>query len=100
MSPLDLSVLFFFVLITSKALSDSFKFWKEQDEAAAIAYELASRKAKPAVNPANKNTVRVTRTQYRVYRRIDNRLSASSPASLPEDLHLRSEAGRQMTTAA
>ena len=50
MSPLDLSVLFFFVLITGKALSDSFKFWKEQDEAAAIAYELASRKPKPAHN--------------------------------------------------
>lgn len=100
MSPLDLSVLFFFVLITGKALSDSFKFWKEQDEAAAIAYELASRKAKPAVNPANKNTVRVTRTQYRVYRRVDNRKPALSPAPLRKDLHLRRGADRQMKTAA
>ena len=100
MSPLDLSVLFFFVLITGKALSDSFKFWKEQDEAAAIAYELASRKAKPAVNPANKNTVRVTRTQYRVYRRVDNRKPPLSPAPLRKDLHLRRGADRQMKTAA
>ena len=78
----------------------TFKFWKEQDEAAAIAYELASRKAKPAVNPANKNTVRVTRTQYRVYRRVDNRKPALSPAPLRKDLHLRRGGDRQMKTAA
>ncbi|MBO6193890.1 MAG: hypothetical protein J6O00_06890 [Clostridiales bacterium] len=100
MSPLDIAVMFFFVLIAGRAVAMSFSFWKDQERLAYLEHELSHTNAKPAVSAANNKAVRVTRTQYRVYRRIDNRLSASSPASLPEDLHLRSEAGKQMTTAA
>ena len=100
MSPLDMTVLLFFVLIGIKAVTESFKFWKEQDELAYIESELKKLEAKPAVNATNKNTVRVTRTQYRVYHRVDTRRSALAPAPLRKDLHLRRGAGRQMKTAA
>ena len=100
MSPLDLAVLVFFALIAVKAVTDSLKFWKDQDELAFIETEIRRLEARPAVDVHNKNTVRVTRTQYRVYRRVDVNRSACSPAPLHKDLHLRRGAGRQMKTAA
>lgn len=100
MSPLDLSVMIFFITIAVKAVFDSFKFWKEQDELAAIEHDLAALNSKRTVNTPNKNAVRVTRTQYRVYRRADIRRPALSPDPLCKDLHFTKRAGRQMETAA
>ena len=103
MSPLDMSVFLFFILIAVKAFKDSVDFWKEQDARAAAAYKKAVSTSKPAVNAAVRRTRVVTRTPvrvpYRVYR-VDSIQSASVPAPYKRKLPSSRGAGRQMETAA
>ncbi len=99
MTPLDISVLVFFILIAIKALVDTFEFWNRQDELATIEYKLAKLDTKVKVSTAHTKQVRVTRTPTPVYR-VDIRRSAVKPAPARRILPLRKGAGRQMKTAA
>ncbi|MBR1797651.1 MAG: hypothetical protein IJ757_06555 [Clostridiales bacterium] len=84
MSPLDLSVLLFFILVSVKALVDSFDFWRKQDEAAMVELRLDQIRTSREVNRANRRPSDVTRTSvrtsspYRVYR-VDMRPSVIKP---------------------
>ena len=101
MSPLDMSVLFFFILIAVKAFKDSVDFWKEQDEQAAAAYKKATVPSKPAVNATVRRTRVVTRTPVRAPYRVC-RVDTNHTVSLPVNKKLPSSrgAGRQLETAA
>ena len=102
MSPLDMSVFLFFILIAVKAFKDSVDFWKEQDARAAAAYKKAVSTSKPAVNAAVRKTRVVTRTPVRApYRvcRIDMNHTVSLPVS-NKKLPSSRGAGRQLETAA
>lgn len=112
MSPLDLSVLLFFILIGIKVARDSISFWQEQDELATLEYiKSASSGNTSKVSNTNCAPNSVTRTsvrkeahkerrvKYRVYS-VDLSQSVTVPASSAEDLQLTGGAGRQMTTAA
>ena len=101
MSPLDMSVLFFFILIAVKAFKDSVDFWKEQDEQAAAAYKKATVPSKPAVNATVRRTRVVTRTPVRAPYRVC-RVDTNHTVSLPVNNKLPSSrgAGRQLETAA
>ena len=90
MSPLDMSVLLFFILIAVKAFKDSVDFWKEQDARAAAAYKNATSTSKPAVSATVRKTRVVTRTPvrvpYRVYR-VDMNRSVSLPDIIKNSPH-------------
>ena len=103
MSPLDIAVLVFFMLIAVKAFSDSLEFWREQDAEAAAVCKKVTVPSKPAVSTVRRKTEVVTRTPvrvpYRVYR-VDSIRSASVPAPYKRKLPSSRGAGRQMETAA
>ncbi|MBR5386010.1 MAG: hypothetical protein IK142_00340 [Clostridiales bacterium] len=104
MSPLDMSVLLFFVLIFAKAVKDSCDHWKEMDEIATAEYRKAhTTSSRQRVSTVDKKTEVVTRTPvrvpYRVYR-VDSIRSASVPAPYKRKLPSSRGAGRQMETAA
>lgn len=103
MSPLDMSVFLFFILIAVKAFKDSLDFWKEQDEQAAAARHSAHITSKQAVNAPVRRTVTVTRTPvrapYRVYR-VDKHHTVSLPEHTNKKLPSSRGAGRQLETAA
>ena len=103
MSPLDMSVFLFFILIAVKAFKDSVDFWKEQDARAAAAYKKAASTSKPAVNAAVRKTRVVTRTPVRApYRvsRVDKHHTVSLPEHTNKKLPSSRGAGRQLETAA
>ncbi len=102
MSPLDMSVLLFFILIAVKAFKDSVDFWKEQDARAAAAYKNATSTSKPAVSATVRRTRVVTRTPVRVPYRVC-RIDMNHTVSLPvnnKKLPSSRGAGRQLETAA
>ena len=102
MSPLDMSVFLFFILIAVKAFKDSVDFWKEQDARAAAAYKKAVSTSKPAVNAAVRRTRVVTRTPVRAPYRVC-RVDMNHTVSLPvnnKKLPSSRGAGRQLETAA
>ena len=102
MSPLDMSVFLFFILIAVKAFKDSVDFWKEQDARAAAAYKKAVSTSKPAVNAAVRKTRVVTRTPVRAPYRVC-RIDMNHTVSLPvnnKKLPSSRGAGRQLETAA
>ena len=103
MSPLDMSVFLFFILIAVKAFKDSLDFWKEQDEQAAAARHSAHITSKQAVNAPVRRTVTVTRTPVRApYRvsRVDKHHTVSLPEHTNKKLPSSRGAGRQLETAA
>ena len=102
MSPLDMSVFLFFILIAVKAFKDSVDFWKEQDARAAAAYKKAVSTSKPAVNAAVTKTRVVTRTPVRAPYRVCH-IDMNHTVSLPvnnKKLPSSRGAGRQLETAA
>lgn len=105
MSPLDISVLFFFVLIISKALRETFEFWRQIDEEAVINMKL-SEAAHTRINMTNKKPERVTRTSARPSEypycvcHVDTRESVKMPAPIRRNEPVMSGAGRQISNAA
>ncbi len=101
MSPLDISVLIFFILIAVKAFSDSLEFWAEQDAQATAAHNKVTVPSKPAVSKVRRKTAVVTRTPVRVPYRVYH-VDMNRSVSLPDNKKLPSSrgAGRQMETAA
>ena len=98
MSPLDISVLIFFVLVGIKAFTESIEFWKRQEKLALIDLRLEQLKhidTKPAANPRQIKTVRVTRTTHRV-NRIGMNHSATKPVPLRRILPAKGGTGKQM----
>ena len=101
MSPLDIAVLVFFMLIAVKAFSDSLEFWREQDAEVAAVCKKVTVPSKPAVSTVRRKTEVVTRTPVRVPYRV-YRVDMNRSVSLPDNKKLPSSrgAGRQMETAA
>ncbi|MCR5593145.1 MAG: hypothetical protein K6F79_05300 [Saccharofermentans sp.] len=100
MSPLDLSFMFFIILMGYKILRDSIDFWNDIDQEAYIRME--SRKlAEARANRAKAkpgNVTRTSRPQVRVpYRvcHVDSKESVIVPAP-----HVRERAGRQIERVA
>ena len=103
MSPLDMSVLLFFVLIFAKAVKDSCDHWKEMDEIATAEYRKAhTTSSRQRVSTVDKKTEVVTRTPVRVPYRVC-RIDMNHTVSLPvnnKKLPSSRGAGRQLETAA
>lgn len=113
MSPLDISVLLFFIVICIKAFRDSVEFWRRQDMLASASFIQARNitrqtpKAKTVRKPQS-----VTRTSVRPntgsrpvsvpYRtdRINVRRSEVLPVPHAQILHVKRGADRQIKSAA
>lgn len=103
MSPLDMSVMLFFILIGVKAFKDSLDFWKDQDAQASAAHNKVIVPSKHTVSTQIKRTRVVTRTPVRVpYRicRADMNHTVSLPAQTHKKIPSSRGAGRQLETAA
>lgn len=105
MSPLDMSFMFFIVLIGCKILRDSFDFWNDIDREAYIRMEsrrLSEAKANRAKTKPG-NVTRTSRPQVRVpYRvcHVDCKESVSASAPLRSNLRIERGADRQIERVA
>ena len=77
MSPLDMLIFLFFILVTIKAVSSCLDYWKDREEEAAVCSAPATKKA-PVSRAATLRNVRPSAARVTPIKRADTPVAASS----------------------